>query len=150
MTSSNIDTPTPLAFVRCVKLRLRAGVSGFETEDSLAAVEPMAIPAQVISELKSDAKRLLAIQVRDQGMEPMLFEDDWIVIDTGDTARRSREVYAVNWNGEACIAQLLERGGQWYLNSVNPTYKPVNIRSGQMNVVGRFVYQPGRIVTGRL
>jgi len=93
---------------------------------------------------------LLALRVRDQGMEPMLFEDDWIVIDTTDIRRRSREVFAVNWNGEACIQQLVERGGQWYLNSVNPSFKPVNARSGQLNIVGRVVYQPGRPLGGRL
>lgn len=80
----------------------------------------------------------------------MLFEDDWVVIDTGDTVKRSREVYAVNWNGEACIHQLVERGGQWYLSYANPEFKPLNIRSGQLKIVGRVVYQPGRLLTGRL
>ena len=80
----------------------------------------------------------------------MLFEDDWIVVDTRSTMKRSREVYAVNWNGEACVQQLVERGGQWYLNYVNPSFKPVNVRSGQLGIVGQVVYQPGRVVTGRL
>jgi SOS-response transcriptional repressor LexA len=146
------DIGNTIAFVpiQRVMLRLRAGVSGFETEPELIAGDPIAISVRVISELKVAPQHLLAIQVRDQGMEPMLFEDDWIVIDTSDTVRRSREVYAVNWNGEACIVQLLERGGQWYLSYVNQAFKPINARSGQLNVVGRFVYQAGRIVTGRL
>jgi len=80
----------------------------------------------------------------------MLFEDDWVVVDTGDTTLRNRDIYAVNWNGEACVQQLVERGGQWYLTSVNPEFKPINVRSGQLNIVGRVVYQPGRIITGRL
>jgi phage repressor protein C with HTH and peptisase S24 domain len=101
-------------------------------------------------ELDLNAHSLLAIQVRDSGMEPMFFEDDWIVIDTSDTTRRSREVYAVNWNGEACVQQLVERGGQWYLNYLNPQFHPFNARSGQLSIVGRVVYQPGRIVTGRM
>jgi phage repressor protein C with HTH and peptisase S24 domain len=133
-----------------VRLKLRAGVSGYDVEPEMTNDGILAIPAEVISSLKVDPKRLLALRVRDQGMEPMLFEDDWVVIDTSDTVRRSREVYAVNWNGEACIQQLVERGGQWYLNYLNPDFHPFNTRSGQLSIVGRVIYQPGRIVTGRL
>jgi SOS-response transcriptional repressor LexA len=83
-------------------------------------------------------------------MEPMLFEDDVVVINTADTRPISRELYAVNFDGEACVKQLLHQGGQWYLHSLNPDFKPINMRSGQCSIVGRVVYQPGRVVTGRL
>lgn len=136
--------------IRRVSLRLRAGITGFEVEHNLAMVDPLLVPPSTLRQLNVDPPTLLALQVRDQGMEPMFFEDDWVVIDTTDTLKRSGEVYAVNWNGEACIQQLVERAGQWYLSYVNPTFKQINIRSGQLNVVGRVVYQPGRIVTGRL
>ena len=146
-TSSGTVDLTP---VRRVTLRLRAGISGFETEPDLETIGPLMVPTSVVAALRADPQQLLALRVRDQGMEPMLFEDDWIVINTGDTARYSREVYAVNWNGEACVAQLVERGGQWYLTYVNAAYKPINIRSGQLGIVGRAVYQSGRLITGRL
>lgn len=139
-----------LTEVKRVNLRLRAGMSGFDIEPDLPIVEPLVVPSSTLRALKVDITNLLALRVRDQGMEPMLFEDDWIVIDTRDTQPRSSDVYAVNWNGEACVQQLVQRGGQWYLSYVNPAFKPVNVRSGQMNIVGRVVYQPGRVVTGRL
>ena len=145
-----MNSAVDLTPVRRVTLRLRAGVSGFEAEPDLENREPLLVPTSAIVELRANAQQLLALRVRDQGMEPMLFEDDWIVIDTGDNRRRSGEVYAVNWNGEACILQLVERGGQWYLGYVNPAFKPINIRSGQLGIVGRAVYQPGRVITGRL
>ena len=56
----------------------------------------------------------------------------------------------MNWDGEAVVAQLLQRGGQWYLSFLHTDFKPINVRSGQMNIVGRVVYQPGRLLTGRL
>jgi phage repressor protein C with HTH and peptisase S24 domain len=136
--------------IRRVTLRLRAGVSGFEAEPDMIAAEPLLVPTSALRGLGVDPQKLLALRVRDRGQEPMLFEDDWIVIDTADTVRRSREMYAVNWNGEACVHQLLERGGQWYVSYVNPDFKPINVRSGQFNIVGRAVYQPGRLVAGRL
>jgi SOS-response transcriptional repressor LexA len=136
--------------VRRVTLRLRAGIAGFETDSDISNIEPLGIPTAVLRALKVSSEQLLALRVRDSGMEPMLFEDDWVVINTSDTVRRSREVYALNWNGEACVQQLVERGGQWYLNYLNPSFNPINARSGQLNIVGRVVYQPGRMLTGRL
>ena len=80
----------------------------------------------------------------------MFFEDDWIVVNIMDASLRSGEVYAVNWNGEACVHQLIKRTGQWYLNHINPAFKPINVRSGQLQVVGRVVYQAGRVIGGQL
>ena len=136
--------------VRRVKLRLRAGVEGFETEADMSAGAPLPLPLSDFQQLSAGHADLLALQVRDRGLEPLIFEDDWIVIDTSDTARRDRELYAVNWDGEACITQLRRRGGQWYLNFLNQDFKPLNARSGWLSIVGRVVYQPGRVLTGRL
>ena len=139
-----------VAYIPRVTLRLRAGSANYETVPDLTLLEPLLILQQELDALRLDARRLLAMRVRDQGMEPMLFEDDWVVIDAGDTVRRSREVFALNWNGEACVQQLVERGGQWYLSSMNPDFKPINVRSGELSIVGRVVYQPGRAIAGRL
>lgn len=136
--------------IKRVELKIRAGATGFQTEQPLGDSVALDVPDNVMHALNLDPEKLLAIRVRDSGMEPMFFEDDWIVIDTGDITRRSREVYAVNWNGEACVQQLVERGGQWYSNYVNPSFKPVNMRSGALSIVGRVVYQPGRVIIGRL
>lgn len=136
--------------VRRVVLRLRAGVSGFDAEPDMTALEPLALPASVVHAAKASPSTLLAVRIRDRGMEPLFFEDDWIVIDTADTMLRNGEAFAVNWNGEACVYQLVYRGGQWYLNSINAEYGPVNIKSGQCNIVGRVIYQPGRLLIGRL
>lgn len=136
--------------IRRVMLQLRAGAENYDTVPDMTVAAPLLIPTDVVRALRADPQRLLALRVRDMGMEPMLFEDDWVVIDTSDTKRRNRDVFAVNWNGEACVQQLVERGGQWYLSYTNPDFKPINVRSGQLSIVGRVVYQPGRVVTGRL
>ena len=136
--------------VRAVKLRLRAGISGFEVEPDMLGAKHVPVPASAVRSMGANASCLLALQVADRGLEPLIFEDDWVVVDTADTAKRSREVYAVNWNGEAVVAQLVQRGGQWYLSFLHPDFNPINVRSGQINVVGRVVYQPGRLLTGRL
>jgi len=139
-----------LTEVRRVVLRLRAGMSGFDTEPDMTVLEPITIPTSAIVLAKANPAALLGLRVRDRGMEPLFFEDDWIVIDTADKVRRNGEVFAVNWNGEACVNQLVNRGGQWYLSSINPEFGPVNIKSGQCSIVGRVFYQLGRVITARL
>jgi len=143
------DEPDTVAVPR-VKLRLRAGVAQFDTEPDMDGDGQEQVPRAVLTALRLDPRNLLAVRVRGMSMEPMLFEDDVVVIDKSDTKPVSREVYAVNFNGEPCIKQLVFRGGQWYLHSINPDHGPVNTKSGQCSIVGRVVYQPGRVVTGRL
>ena len=146
----SVFVETEVTSIPRITLRLRAGSANYDTVPDLSSLEPLHVLTAELRALRIDPAGLLAMRVRDRGMEPLLFEDDWVVIDTGDTARRSREVFAVNWNGEACVQQLVERGGQWYLSSANPDFKPINVRSGQLSIVGRVVYQPGRPLTGRL
>jgi hypothetical protein len=146
----HVEVVPDFGLVRRVKLRLRAGIVGFETEADMSAATLLPLPLSDLQQLGTGRTDLLALQVRDRGLEPLIFEDDWIVIDTSDTARRDRELYAVNWDGEACITQLQQRGGQWYLSFINPDFKPLNARSGWLSIVGRVVYQPGRMLTGRL
>ncbi len=133
-----------------VKLRLRAGISNFDTEPDMNGDGHEQIPAHVLGTLRLDPANLLALRVRGISMEPLFFEDDTVIVDTSDRKPINRELYAVNFNGDACIKQLQLRGGQWFLYSVNPEHGPVNVRSGQCSIVGRVVYQPGRVVTGRL
>lgn len=136
--------------IRKVKLKLRAGVAGYVTEPVLEDGGVLHMPLALIEENNLTPHHLLAFHVRGCSMEPMFFEDDLVVIDTSDTLPRDREIYALNFDGEACVKQLLKSGGQWYLNSLNPDYGKINIRSGQCEIVGRVMYQHGRMVTSRL
>lgn len=143
------EAPNTVAVPR-VKLRLRAGIADFQTEADMTGNGHVEVPESVLAALRLRPENLLAVSIRGTSMEPMMFEDDVVVIDRSDTKPINREIYAVNFDGEACVKQLLFRGGQWYLHSLNPDHKPVNVRAGQCSIVGRVVYQPGRVVTGRL
>ncbi len=136
--------------IRRVSLKLHAGVTGFETEPELEDGGVLHMPRAVIEAHRLAPHQLLAIRVRGQSMEPMMFEDDVVVVNTADKEPVSREIYAVNFNGEALVKQLLRRNNEWFLQSMNPDFGPVNVRSGQCSIVGRVVYQPGRVLTGRL
>jgi len=133
-----------------VKLRLRAGIANYDTEPDMNGDGHELVPRQILISLGLAERNLLAVRVRGTSMEPMMFEDDVVIIDKSDTKPISREVYAVNFDGDACVKQLLYRGGQWYLHSLNPDHAPVNVKSGQCSIVGRVVIQPTRVLTGRL
>jgi len=136
--------------IRRVTLKLHAGVTGFETEPDMEDGGVLHLPQAVIEAQNLVPHQLLAIRVRGQSMEPMMFEDDVVVVNTADKNPLSREIYALNFDGEALVKQLVKRNGDWFLYSVNPEFGPINVRSGQCSIVGRVVYQPGRMLTGRL
>lgn len=136
--------------IRCATMRLRAGIYRMEVEPDLNHDGVLQMPKTVIQQHMLNPDALVAMRVRGNSMEPMMFEDDFVVIDTSDKRPISRELFAFQFDGDACIKQLLNKGGQWYLHSLNPEHGPINVRSGQLDIIGRVVYQPGRVVTGRL
>lgn len=136
--------------IRRVKLKLRAGIAGYETEPEMDDGGVLHMPRNVIEKNNFIPHMLLAVTVSGCSMEPLLFEDDVVVVNTADRKPVDRELFAVNFNGEACVKQLWKNGGQWFLRSMNPDHGPVSVRSGQCDIVGRVVYQPGRELSGRL
>lgn len=136
--------------VRKVTLRLRAGVTGFEADPVLEDGGVLPMPRHVIEALNLRTSGLIAMQIDGPSMQPMLFEDDWVVIDTSDRKLVNGECYAVNWDAEPIVKQLVYEGGQWYINSINPNFKRQNVKSKPCAIVGRLIYQPGRVLAGRL
>jgi transcriptional regulator with XRE-family HTH domain len=141
--------PNTVAIKR-VNVRLHAGVMRLEPAYDETYGEDLQVSADVVSQLRRNPQNLRAFQVKGRSGEPMFFEDDVVVADISDTRPINRELYAIAFNGEACIKQMLHRGGQWYLHSINPEFGPINAKSGELKIIGRVVYQPGRVVTGRL
>lgn len=136
--------------VRRVKLKLQAGVTRFETEPDLDDGGILHVPAEIIEQDQLVPHELLAIRVRGRSMEPLMFEDDVIVVDTSQKLPVEREVFALNFDGDCCVKQLVKRNGDWYLHSLNDEFGDVNVRSGQCSIIGQVVYQPGRRLRGRL
>lgn len=134
--------------VQRVQIRLRAGFTGYETVPEYEDGGYLAIPQKVIEQLQVDPQFLVATRAHGCSMEPMIFDNEWVVVNTVDRKPVDRKIFAVNFNGEACIKQLLLEGGQWYLHSLNPDFDRVNVKSGQSEIIGRVVYQPGRVVSG--
>lgn len=138
--------------IKRVQLKLQAGITGFETQADDADGGTIDFPLDLIEQNDLVAQCLIAIRVRGRSMEPMLFEDDVVVINIADTKPVSGEVYAINFDGEAVVKQLIYQGKEWWMCSINQTGEfPRRLcRGGDCIVVGRVVYQPGRMLTRRL
>lgn len=144
------DDDPDVVEIRKVRLKLRAGVSRFETEPLNGDSDPLMVSRHDLVSQGLDPANLIAIEVRGMSMEPLMFEGDTVVIDPTDKKLVSRELYALNFDGDCCVKQMLYKAGAWYLHSINSDHKPVRAESGQCEVIGRVVYQPGRLLTGRL
>lgn len=138
--------------IRRMNVSVRAGVAMLDREYDVTYGLDLHLPADVVADLKVNPDNLVAVKVEGASMEPLMFEDDLIVVDLGDKKLMNRELYLVNFDHQPCVKQMLNRGGQWYLHSINPDeeYGDRNARSAPFEVVGRVVYQPGRKLTGRV
>lgn len=145
-----LDTAPHTVPVRRLNVKLHAGIMRVDADYDQSFGDDFRIPGHVLAELRTDPEQLRAFQIKGMSGEPMFFEDDIVIVDIGMTEPLNRELFAVLFDGEPCVKQMRYRGGQWYLHSVNPDFGPVNVKSGELKLIGRVVYQPGRIVTGRL
>jgi phage repressor protein C with HTH and peptisase S24 domain len=75
-------------------------------------------------------------------MEPTLYEDDIVVINTADKKPAVGEVFAVNFNGEPVVKRMQKDGGRWWLASDNPDQRTYYRRACEGDgclIIGRVV-----------
>lgn len=102
-----------------VKLRLSAGVTGFQTEPDRREGGTLGMRRSWIERTGLAPAALIAIQVKGDSMEPSLYEDDIVVLNTADKKPADGAVFAVNYEGEAVVKRLSRDAGDWWLTSDN-------------------------------
>ncbi len=130
--------------IRTVKLRLQAGVNGIALDKSVEDGPPLYMPRNIVARNGYSPQDLIAIKVRGDSMEPTLFEDDIVVINTADKSIKDNQVYAVNYEGEDVVKRLVRDNGDWWLTSDNPDQRrhPRKLcRGASCVVIGRIVYK---------
>lgn len=106
--------------IEMVKLRLSAGITGFHTEPEGRDGGTLGMRRSWIERNRYHADHLIAILVKGESMEPSLYEDDVVIINTLDIKPVDGAVYAFNYEGEAVVKRLVRDAGQWWLTSDNP------------------------------
>lgn len=128
--------------IAMVKLRLSAGITGFQTEPEGHDGGTLGIRRNWIERRNLSPAHLIAILVKGESMEPSLYEDDIVIINTLDKKPVDGAVYAFNYEGEAVVKRLSRDAGQWWLTSDNPDQRKYHRKLCQGNAclpIGRVV-----------
>ncbi|ATQ78304.1 hypothetical protein CR152_30175 [Massilia violaceinigra] len=125
-----------------VTLRLSAGVTGFQAEPDYRDGGSVLVSVDWMEKCQFSSTRLVSMKVRGESMEPSLYEDDIVIINTADTKPVDGHVYAVNYEGEAVVKRLSRDAGMWWLESDNPDKRKYHRKLCQGEgciIVGRVV-----------
>lgn len=131
-----------LTIIPKVRLRLTAGLSGFEVEPEPYDGGSTTVPTDWIERNGYSRDKLIAITVRGESMEPTFYEGDLVVINTADIQPVAGAVYAVNYEGEPAIKRLARDAGRWWLVSDNVDqrrYYRQSFHSDTSQIIGRVV-----------
>jgi phage repressor protein C with HTH and peptisase S24 domain len=114
------DDSPDLVRIRRVKLKLSAGISGFSVEQDVEENTPIFFREDWLKRRGFKKEKLIALPVRSDSMEPGLYENDTVVVNTADTVPVDGEVFAINYEGEPVIKRMQRDAGSWWLSSDNP------------------------------
>jgi len=103
--------------IQKVKLKLSAGIMGFQTEPDRHEGGIATVPRRWVEKNEYIPERLLALEIKGESMEPALYAGDTVIVNTADTRPIDGGVYAVNYEGEAVIKRLVRDHGMWWLSS---------------------------------
>lgn len=128
-----------------VKLKLSAGIQGFQTEPEIYDGSTLSVHQNWIHRNGYSRENLIAIRVKGESMETTFYDNDLVIINTADKAMVDGQVYAFNYEGEAVIKRLIREGGQWYLSSDNqsPRYGRRGCRGAECIIIGKVVKREG-------
>lgn len=133
------DLAPPSVAIELVSLHLQAGIDGIETVPLYEAGGQHHIPRSWLEENGLSPRALLAIKIKGESMQPLMFEGDIAVINTADKARKNGGVFAINYNGQAVIKRLLYERREWFLASDNPAFRPAPCKGADCILIGRIV-----------
>lgn len=113
-----VDSDDPrLTIIPKVRLRLTAGISGFDVEPEPYDGSTTTVPTDWMDRRGYRRDDLVAITVRGESMEPTFYEGDLVVINTADKQPVDGGVFAINYEGEPVVKRMSRDAGQWWLTS---------------------------------
>lgn len=138
-----LTTHPDLLSVPRVKFKLSAGVSGYSVEPENGNGKPVFFRKDWFDLHNYRPEKLLAIRVSGSSMEPSLWDDDLVVINTDDTAPHDGDVFAMNYEGELVIKRMRRDAGEWWACSDNADQRRFAPKrcTEDVQIIGRVVYK---------
>lgn len=138
-----VDEEDPrMALIPRVRLRLRAGISGFEADPEPGEDANWMIPTAWIRAKGFKRENLISIGIHGDSMDDKLCDGDSVIINTADREPVDGAIFAINYEGEPVVKRMLRDAGQWWLTSDNPDQRkyPRKVCEGdRCIIVGRVV-----------
>ena len=125
-----------------VRLRLRAGISGFEAEPESGDSANWMIPTAWIRAKGFKRENLISIGIHGDSMDDKLCEGDSVIINTADKEPADGVIFAINYEGEPVVKRMMRDDGRWWLTSDNPDQRkyPRKVCEGERCIIiGRVV-----------
>jgi len=113
------DDDPSLTQIMKVRIKVQAGITGFQVEPEHYDGETMGVPTSWVRGERLVMSDLYATVVKGESMEPSLYDGDVIVVNTADKRLMDGAVYAVNYEGEVVVKRLVRDSGMWWLCSDN-------------------------------
>lgn len=138
-----LDDNQDLPSIRRVKFKLSAGASGFGVEYLDDDDEPIVFRRKWFESRGLTPDKLFAVRVANGSMQPGLWEEDTVVVNTADTTPKDGEVFAANYEGELVIKRLVRDEGRWWLASDNPDQRryPRKVCDEHVVLLGAIVHK---------
>ncbi|MBP9714651.1 MAG: LexA family transcriptional regulator [Sterolibacterium sp.] len=123
-----------------VQLRLEAGASGYHIQQIEGNGPPIFFRRDFLQGKGWRADRLFALKITGDSMEPALYANDLVVVNTAEAEPVDGEVFAINYEGQAVIKRLRRDAGVWWIDSDNPRHKP-KVCDEHAILIGRICYK---------
>lgn len=106
------------------------------------------IPLEEIKKFRIDLKNIAVARVYGYSMEPLISENDYILVELNPQRIHSNEVYILSYDDEFYCKRIVKNVTELILKSDNGEFPPVVI-SGQerekLNIFGRVLYRMGTV-----
>lgn len=142
-TPINLTSHPDLLSVPRVKFKLSAGISGYSVEPENGNGKPVFFRRDWFDRHCYRPDKLLAIRVSGSSMEPSLWDDDLVVINTDDNTPHDGDVFALNYEGELVIKRMRRDAGEWWATSDNADQRRFAPKrcTEDVQIIGRVVYK---------
>lgn len=139
----NMSEHPDLTPIQRVKFKLSAGVCGFAVEHEDGNGTPIFFRASWFKQHGFTPDKLFAVRVNGASMEPSLWDQDLVVVNTIDVAPLDGEVFALNYEGELVIKRMRRDSGEWFACSDNADQRRFAPKRCHADVfiIGRVVYK---------
>ena len=140
--SSPVD-PNEFIYIPRVEASLAAGHGSPQISDEI--IEELAFKRDWIR-TKGNPKNMVLMSVRGDSMEPIISDEDLIMIDQSKKDIRPGKLFAVGFEEYIFVKRLMLEPGNLILRSENKEYKDININlrdediADQVRIIGRVIW----------